>query len=69
MEKTKLDRINELARLSKERELFPIEKDEQARLRKEYIAEWRQSTISLLENTVIVNPDGTRRPLSKMKKQ
>ncbi len=69
MEKTKLDRINELARLSKERELSPIEKEEQARLRKEYIAEWRQSTISLLENTVIVNPDGTRRPLSKMKKQ
>ena len=37
MEQSKLDRINELARLSKTRELSEEEKREQAILRKEYI--------------------------------
>ncbi len=39
MEKSKIDRINELARLSKERELTEAERAEQAELRAEYIAE------------------------------
>ncbi len=41
MEKSKVDRINELARLSKTRELSEDEKREQAELRAEYIAEVR----------------------------
>ena len=41
MEKIKVDRINELARLAKERELTESEKSEQAALRAEYIAEVR----------------------------
>lgn len=41
MEKIKVDRINELARLSKERALTDEEKSEQAALRAEYIAEVR----------------------------
>ena len=41
MEKIKVDRINELARLSKERELTEEEKNEQAKLRKEYLDEVR----------------------------
>ena len=60
MEQTKLDRINELARLAKERELT-----ERAALRKEYIEEWRRGTIELLENTYIVTPDGVKHKLPK----
>ena len=54
MEQTKLDRINELARLAKERELT-----------EEYIEEWRRGTIELLENTYIVTPDGVKHKLPK----
>ena len=43
MEKNKVDRINELARLSKQRELTEEEKAEQAALRAEYLAEVRRA--------------------------
>ena len=65
MEQTKLDRINELARIKKERALTEAETVEQAALRQEYIAEWRQSTIALLENTYIQTPDGKKHKLQK----
>lgn len=38
MEKTKIDRINELGRLSKQRALTDAEKAEQQALRAEYLA-------------------------------
>ena len=41
MEKAKIDRINELGRLSKERELTEEERLEQKALREEYIREVR----------------------------
>ena len=41
MEKAKIDRINELARLMKQRELTEEEKKEQKLLREEYIKEVR----------------------------
>lgn len=65
MEKEKIDRINQLARLAKERELTAEELDERAKLRREYLDEWRQSTISLLENTYIQTPDGKKHKLAK----
>lgn len=65
MEHSKLDRINELARLKKQRELTAEEKAEQDKLRKEYIAEWRASTISLLENTYVVDEKGNKTPLAR----
>ncbi len=43
MEKTKVDRINELARISKERNLTDAEKLEQKNLREEYLAEVRKA--------------------------
>lgn len=43
MEKIKVDRINELARLSKERELTEAEKAEQKLLREEYMSEFRKA--------------------------
>ena len=41
MEKAKVDRINELGKLSKERELTEAEREEQTKLREEYLAEVR----------------------------
>ena len=65
MEKVKLNRINELARLSKERALNDEEKAEQAALRQEYINEIRLSFGAMLDNTVIQYPDGSRKSLKK----
>ena len=65
MENEKLNRINELARLSKERELTAQELSERDALRKEYIAEWRRGAQQVLENTYIVGPDGKKRKLER----
>lgn len=43
MEKNKIDRINELARISKERALTEEEQLEQKQLRAEYIAEFKKT--------------------------
>ena len=43
MEKNKIDRINELGRLMKQRELTEEEKKEQKNLREEYMKEVRQA--------------------------
>lgn len=65
MERKKLDRINELTRLSRERELTAEEQSERAALRAEYITEWRESTIAVLENTYVVTPSGVKHKLKK----
>ena len=61
----KLDRINALARLQRERELTPEEAAEQKLLRQEYIAEWRRGAVAVLENTYIVDANGVRHKLKK----
>ena len=43
MEQQNLARINELAKIAKTRELTPAEQEERARLRKEYLAEFRKA--------------------------
>lgn len=68
MEREKINRINELARKSKETALSAEELAEQKALRDEYIAEIRLSFGATLENTVIQRPDGTREPLKDKKK-
>ncbi len=65
MDQTRLDRINELARLSRQRELSDSEKKEQKILRDEYIAEWKRGTEATLNQIVIVEPDGTKHPVRK----
>lgn len=65
MEQTKLDRINALAHLAKERELTAEEIAERDVLRKEYIAEWRRGAEQVLENTWLVTPDGKKTKLKK----
>ena len=65
MENEKLNRINALARLAKERELTAEELSERDVLRKEYIAEWLRGAEQVLENTYIVGPDGKKRKLER----
>ena len=65
MEKEKLDRINERAKIAKERKLTGEELAERDILRKEYIAEWRRGAEQVLENTYIVGPDGEKRKLER----
>ena len=67
MIKEKMDRISELTRISRERELTEDEKLERKALREEYLAEWRRGTIETLESLRIENPDGTIVPLKKKK--
>ncbi len=64
----KIDRINYLARKSKAEGLSEEEKEEQNKLRREYIDAYKQSLHTQLGNTVIVRPDGSRERLSDMKK-
>ena len=61
MTQEKIDRINELARKQKSVGLTEEEKQEQFVLRREYIESYKRSLISQLENTYIVEPDGTKR--------
>lgn len=66
MEQSKIDRINELARKSKTAEgLTQEEKDEQFRLRREYIAEWRRATEGTLDNVYVVDEHGVEHKLRK----
>ena len=66
MTKEKIDRINSLARKSKQPcGLTDNEKAEQAALRAEYIAEFRASFATQLDHTVIQRPDGSKEKLKK----
>lgn len=59
----KINRINELAKKQKSIGLTEEEKAEQAVLRREYIDSFKQSLVNQLENTYIIEPDGTKRKL------
>lgn len=60
-----IDRINELARKAKTPEgLTPEEAEERDILRKAYIASVRANLVGQLENTYIVEPDGTKHRLT-----
>ena len=63
----KLDRINALAKLAKERELTAEETAERAQLRKEYIEEWREGARQVLDNTYVMTPDGKKHKLQRRK--
>lgn len=65
MTKEQIDRINELARKKKASGLTEEELEEQAILRREYIESYKQSLISQLENTYIVEADGTKRKVTR----
>lgn len=69
MENSKLQRINELARIKKERELTAEETAERDALRREYLDEWRKGAIEVLENTYIQTPDGKKHKLQRKDKK
>ena len=65
MEKSRIDRINELARKQKSVGLTEEEKTEQAALRKEYLEAYHNSLENQLKNLVIQYPDGTKKAVKK----
>ena len=65
MEKKDVERINELARKSKSTGLTAEEAEEQQRLRRQYLDEFRENLRATLDNTYVVSPDGEKRKLEK----
>lgn len=65
MNQVKIDRINELYRKSKAEGLTEAEREEQAKLRKEYIESVRKNLRGQLNNISIQNPDGSIVDLGK----
>ena len=56
-------RINELARKAKTEGLTEAEIEERAKLRRIYIDSYKAILVGQLENTYIVDPDGTKHKL------
>lgn len=65
MTEEKINRINFLARKQKSEGLSEEEKKEQYVLRREYIDSFKQSLVSQLENTYILEQDGTKRKVTR----
>lgn len=64
-----ISRINFLARKSKAEGLTEQEAAEQKKLRELYIASYRQSLVSQLENTYIVDEKGNKRKVTRKGKK
>ncbi len=58
-------RINALAQKAKKEGLTPEEVTERDKLRRIYIDSVKASLVGQLENTYLVNPDGTKEKLKK----
>lgn len=58
-------RINELAKKAKEAPLTPEELEERAKLRKIYIDSVKANLVGQLENTYILQSDGTKKKVTK----
>lgn len=65
MTKEKIARINELARKMKTTGLTETEKEEQARLRKEYIASVVGNLKDQLDNTYVVDEHGNKTKIAE----
>lgn len=65
----KIKRINELYHKSQAEGLSPAEKEEQARLRKEYVDSIRGNLRSQLDSLTIQYEDGTRERVSDRRKR
>ncbi|MBE6911564.1 MAG: DUF896 domain-containing protein [Ruminococcaceae bacterium] len=63
-----VQRINELAKKSREEGLSEAEKNEQAELRKEYIQKFRQGMENTLSNVYIMDEKGNKKKVEKKKK-
>ena len=65
MTEEKIKRINFLAKKQKAEGLTEEEKAEQQKLRREYIDSYKRNLIAQLENTYILEPDGTKRKVTR----
>ena len=65
MEQKKIDRINELAKLAKERELTDEEKVERAALRQEYVNSVLGDLRNQLINTYVMDEKGNKTKLTQ----
>ncbi|MFG6115019.1 DUF896 domain-containing protein [Halobacillus sp. MO56] len=68
LSKEKLNRINELANKSKKESLTAAEKDEQQKLRKEYLGNVRKSFKNQLKSMKVVDPEGNDVTPEKVKR-
>ena len=62
-----IKRINELAKIKKERPLSDDEQAEQKELYKKYLANFRKNFEKQLDNTDVEYPDGTVVPFKEVK--
>ena len=60
MERANIERINELSRIARERELTAEEAAERHERRQAYLTAFRAQMRGQLENTVVEYPDGSR---------
>lgn len=65
MDRTKIERINELARKQKTGSLTGEEKAEQQLLRAEYLSDFRKNLQAQLDNVYIEREDGTYEKLQR----
>ena len=65
----RIERINALAKKSREEGLTEAEKAEQQKLRQEYLADFRKTLRGQLENISFVEADGSITPLSSLRKK
>lgn len=68
MEHEQIERINELARKKKTVGLTAEELEEQARLRAQYLKEFRENMEDTLRRVRVEQADGTYKPLVKREK-
>ena len=64
-----IDRINELAKKAKTVGLTEEETAERDKLRRAYIDGYKASLIGQLNNTYIVQPDGTKKKIQKKQRR
>ena len=60
MEKANIERINQLSKIARERELTAEEQQERQERRKAYLEAFRGQFRQQLSNTVVEYPDGSR---------
>ncbi len=65
MDHEKIERISELTRISRLRQLTHEELEEREALRREYLDGFRQNAQAVLESVRLKRPDGTIEPLKK----
>lgn len=65
MREEDIKRINELARIKKQRELTAEEQQERQALYRQYIDEMKSSLAAQLESITVLNEDGSKHKLKK----